>query len=119
MAKVPKKQTILFVGKYVVLAGVIGFFVGATKSVIFESTDSGKYAKYKVCDEWESDVRGENCLYGHTEYSTLGDRAKQSGWEWAWLFAIAGLFVGVGLKDKYNSEEMAKQIEEWEKNNKT
>ena len=86
---------------------ILGFTVGAGKVYFFEQTDSGRFATFRDCLDWEEDVHHEdqcfqnsngdnNCclLYGNRTLP-LGTRMSQVGKEYAILSAGSlGFLVG-------------------------
>lgn len=87
------KTTLIHYAKYILAGLIVGYVVGIAQVVTFESVDGGKNAKYTVCDDVDYDEGGEVCNSRSKAHSSLGNRAKSVGLNYAMGFAVIGFMI--------------------------
>jgi len=92
--RMDKKDWVKGIG-YIVLCCVIGYLLGVTKTVIFDSTPDGQYAYIRQCD---SDDADGGCLhYSDSEKVSLKKAANIEGQRWGKFMGGLSLFLAFGI----------------------
>ena len=97
------KNSSIYILGFIALCLVVGYLVGATKTVIFDATPDGRYSYVSQCD---SEDDNGNCLhYAKAERMPLKEAANINGQLWGKILGGSSIFILIGiaaLKERKN-----------------
>lgn len=95
-----KKQAFIYMLGIMVAGYLIGYILGVSKVIIFQSIDDGKYALVNVCDVDSEYIDGDNnCRNFDKTKVTLKEATGIVGTRWASWGSAFGFLAGLGILD--------------------